>query len=126
VDFEEQARPAKNEERELVEFERRLQVAIRRHEAPLGLKSRVMAQARARRQARHGRGWMLQRIAASALLAALFGGFAVYHENLEHEKQERQIERRKGEQAAEQVMTALRITSKTLGKVNEHLAENAK
>lgn len=121
MDFDQQARPSKDEERELAEFERRLQVAIRRHEAPLGLKSRVLAQARARRQARHGRGWMLQRIAASALLAVLFGGFAVYHE-----QQERRIEQVKGEQAREQVMTALRITSRTLGKVNEHLAENTR
>jgi hypothetical protein len=121
VDFEERARPAKNEEKELAEFERRLQVAIRRHEAPLGLKSRVLAQARARRQARHGRGWIFQRIAASALLAGLFGGYAVYHE-----QQQRQIEQRKGEQAAQQLMTALRITSRTLSKVNEHLAENAR
>ena len=105
------------EEREIAEFERRLRFAMRRHEAPLGLKSRVLAQARARRQARHGRGWILQRIAASAVLAALFGGMAVYHET---------EERRKGEQAREQVMTALRITSKTLGRVNERLAENAR
>ncbi len=105
------------EEREIAEFERKLRFAMQRHEVPLGLKSRVLAQARARRQARHGRGWILQRIAASAVLAAVFGGIAVYHEA---------EERRRGEQAREQVMTAMRITSKTLGRVNERLAENAR
>ena len=125
MDFEE--RPKMNQEdradrdtadHDTAEYERRLQFAIRRHEAPLGLKSRVLAQARARRrQAKHSRGWMLQRIAASTLLAVLFGGFAVYHQK---------EEQRKGEQAREQVMMALRITSKTLGKVNEHLADSAK
>ena len=121
MDFEERSKSGKSEEREIAEFEHRLRMAIRRHEAPLGLKSRVIAQARARRRTQHGRGWMLQRIAASALLAALFGGFAVHHE-----QHERQIEQRKGQQAAEQVMIALRITSRTLGKVNEHLAEDAR
>jgi len=116
VDFEERTRPAKDEQREQAEFERRLRLAIRRHEAPLGLKSRVLAQARARRKARHGRAWIWQRLAASVVLAALFGGAAVYRENQE---------RRKGELAKEQVMTALRITHRTLDRVNEHLAENA-
>lgn len=125
MDFEERSKSEKSpeqslermEERDLAEFERRLRFAIRRHEAPLGLKSRVIAQARSRRRAQHGRGWIMQRIAASALLAALFGGVAVYHQN---------EERRKGEQAREQVMTALRITHRTLDRVSEHLAENAR
>lgn len=118
MDFEKQNRPRaeRDEDREQAEFERRLQLAIRRHEAPLGLKSRVLAQARARRNARHGRVWIWQRLAASVVLAALFGGVAVYREN---------EERRKGELAKEQVMTALRITHRTLDRVNEHLAENA-
>lgn len=104
-------------ERELAEFERKLRVGMRHREAPLGMKQRVLARARERRHAQRGRWWMVQRIAASAVLAALLGGFAVY----------RQVEeRRKGEEAREQVMTALRITSKTLDRVNEKLADDGK
>ena len=109
------------ETKELEELERRLRMALARRPAPLGLKQRVLAQARQRRlmgQApQQGRGWMLQRIAASMLLAALFGGFAVYRQ---------QEERRKGEAAREQVLTALRITNRTLDRVSEHLAVQSK
>lgn len=102
---------------ETAEFERKLRLAMRRREAPLGLQSRVLARARERRRAQSGRWWMLQRIAASAVLAAIFGGVAVY----------RQVEeRRKGEQARAQVMTALRITSRTLDKVNQRLADDTR
>jgi hypothetical protein len=109
------------ETRELEELERKLRMALARREAPLGLKQRVLAQARQRRlqgQApQQSRGWMLQRIAASILLAALFGGFAVYRQ---------QEERRKGEAAREQVMTALRITNRTLDRVSQRLAVESK
>jgi hypothetical protein len=110
-------------DQELAEFERKLRFALQHRAAPLGLKQRVLARARERRQAQHGRWWMLQRIAASAVLAAIFGGFAVYRQ-----VEERAIERRKGEEAREQVLTALRITNRTLDRVsdrvNERLAEN--
>ena len=108
-------------ERELAEFERKLRMAMQRRTAPVGMKQRVLARARERRQAQHGRGWMLQRIAASALLAAVFGGFAVYHQ-----VQERAEEQRKGEEAREQVMTAFRITQKTLGRVQERLDDDSR
>lgn len=105
---------------ELAEFERRLQAAMQRREAPLGLKARVLARSRAmareRREARQGRLWMLQRIAATAVLAALVSGFVVY----------RQVEeRRKGEQAREQVMIALRITSKALNRAGDRVNQRA-
>ena len=104
----------KHNEKELAEFERKLQIAMRRQPAPVGLKQRVLARARERRQARHGRMWIVQRIAASAVLAAIFGGFAVY----------RQVEeRRKGEEARAQVITALRIARKTLNRVGERVQE---
>ena len=109
------------DEAELAEFERRLRNAMQRHEAPLGLKARVLAQSRARmrenRRAQQG-GWMLQRIAASAVLAAIFGGIAVYRE-----MEVRSIERQKGEQAREQVMLALRITTRTLNRIGERMNE---
>ena len=132
-------------QRELEDFERKLRIAMQRREAPAGLKARVVAQSKAgkrksflvrnalgrsvlsrssqassvqgRLRAEHGRGWMLQRIAASALLAVLFGGYAAYHQR---------AEQRKGEAAREQVMLALRITNKTLDRVSERLAENSR
>jgi hypothetical protein len=64
---------------------------------------------------------MLQRIAASALLAAVFGGFAVYRQ-----VEERSLERKKGQQAREQILTALRITDKTLDRVNERLTQGSR
>jgi hypothetical protein len=107
--------------KELEELERKLRLALQRRPAPLGLKQRVLAQARRRRlegrKLPTGRGWMVQRIAASVLLAVVFGGFAVYRQ---------QEERRKGEAAREQVLTALRITNRTLDRVSAHLADEDK
>jgi hypothetical protein len=108
-------------EKELEEFERKLRFAMQHRAAPLGLKQRVMARARERRQAQRGRWWMVQRIAASVLLAAAFGGFAVYRQ-----VEERISEQKRGEEAREQVLTALRITNKALGRVNERLADGSR
>jgi anti-sigma-K factor RskA len=111
--------------REMADFEGLLRQAMQRHEAPLGLKQRVLARsremARERSLAQRSRVWMWQRVAASAVLAAALGGFVVYQQ---HEK--RVEEQRKGEEAREQVMTAFRITSKTLGRVNERLVVNSR
>jgi hypothetical protein len=99
---------------ELEEFEEKLRRAMGHRAAPVGLKQRVLAKARERRNAQRGRWWLWQRVAVSAVLAAVVGGAAVY----------RQVqERRKGEEAREQVMLALRITSKTLDRVNARLAD---
>ena len=102
------------DERDLQDFERKLRMAIVRREAPLGLKSRVLAQARERRQAQRGRLWIWQRVAATLVVAAVLGGFVEYR-HIE--------EQRKGEAAREQVLTALRITSKTMNRVQEKLAD---
>ncbi len=107
------------------EFERKLRIAMQRQAAPVGMKQRVLAHARERRQVRHGRVWMLQRIAASVVLAALVGGFAVYRQVQERETA-REVEQRKGEQAREQVLIAMRITSRTLGRVNQRLVEQSR
>jgi negative regulator of sigma E activity len=104
------------ESREVADFEAMLREAMQREEAPLGLKQRVLAKARERRRAERRPWWqvpLVQRVAVSMVLAAVCGGYAVYHQQAE--------ERRKGEEAREQVMTAFRITSKTLGRVNERL-----
>lgn len=105
--------------REMADFEARLRGAMQRQEAPLGLKQRVLAQARERRRAQQPwwRVHLVQRVAASLVLAAVCGGYAVYHQQAE----ERALEQKRGEEAREQVMTAFRITSKTLGRVNERL-----
>src|SRR5258708_5428866 len=112
--------PNREKNRELAEFEQKLRIAMQHRDAPIGLKQRVLARAREldqeRSLAHRGRVWMWQRVAASAVLAAVLGGFAVYQQ---HEK--RVEEQRKGEEAKEQVLTAFRITSKTLGRVNERL-----
>jgi hypothetical protein len=108
-------------EQELEEFERKLRFAMQHRAAPLGLKQRVLARARERRQAQRGRWWMVQRIAASVVLAAAFGGFAVYRQ-----VEERISEQKRGEEAREQVLTALRITNKALGRVNERLADGSR
>ena len=104
-------------EEELQEFERKLRSALQYRAAPLGLKQRVLARARERRQAQHGWRWMLQRITASAVLATAVGGAVVY----------RQVEeRRKGEEAREQVLTAMRIANKALDRVNERLSDGTR
>ena len=103
-------------EKEIAEFEQRLHRVMQRREAPIGLKQRVLARARERRQAQRGRRWMLQRVAASVVLAAACGGFALYHQ---HEE-----EQRKGEEARQQVLTAMRITNRTLDRVSTRLASD--
>ena len=109
------------DELELVEFERRLRMAMQRREAPLGLKTRVLAQARnreqERRQAQQG-SWMLQRIAALLVLVAILGGIAIYRQ-----VEVAALERQKGEQAREQVLLALRITNKALNRIGERMNE---
>ena len=107
-------------ERELQEFEQRLHRAIQRREAPIGLKQRVLARARERRQAQHSRWWMLQRVAASIVLAAACGGYAIYHQHA----QEQVEEQRKGAEARQQVLTAMRITNRALNHVSTRLSES--
>jgi hypothetical protein len=108
------------ESRDAANFEGMLRESMQRREAPLGLKQRVLARARERRRADQRPWWkvhLVQRVAASLVLASVVGGFAVYQQG-----EKRAAEQRKGEEAREQVMTAFRITSKTLGRVNERLS----
>lgn len=109
------------DEMELAEFERKLRMALQRREAPMGLKARVLAQSRARRRRfSEGGGWVVQRIAASAVLAAIASGIVVYRQ-----MEVRAAERQKGEQARAQVMLALRITGRALDRVNERINDRS-
>lgn len=64
-----------------------------------------------------GRGWAIQRIAASVALGAVVAGVAAYYQT----EQRRLVEAARAEQARDQVMEALRITSRTLDRVQDHL-----
>jgi hypothetical protein len=100
----------------LDDFELELKQALHRRPAPPGLKRRLLAQraARLHTQAARGTSVLWHRLAASiVLVAALGAGFAWR----QHEE-----ERRKGEQARQQVLTALRITSHALDHVQAQLA----
>ena len=98
------------------EFELELRQAMERRPAPPSLKRRVMQRRSARRTERHHTTMIWwQRLAASLVVGAIVaGGFGW-----------RQIEdRRKGEEAKQQVMTALRITNQVLNNMNRKLAEH--
>jgi hypothetical protein len=100
------------EHEELDEFERELKQALERRPAPPSLKHGVMER-RARRRQPQSMIWM--RLAATLLIVALLGG------GLRWGLQQRE-ERRQGEEARQQVMTALRITGHALNRVSTKLA----
>jgi hypothetical protein len=95
------------------EFERELRQALERRPAPPGLKRRLMEKRRARQP--HSTVWL--RLAASIALAAVLGGAAEWRH---------QEERRKGEEARRQVLTALRITNHALNQMNAQLAAHSR
>jgi hypothetical protein len=98
----------------LDDFEQELRTALERRPAPPGLKRRLMEQRNLRRTQRvHRHTMMWQRLAAAIVLAAVVGGGFVWRN---HE------ERIRGEEAREQVLTALRITGHALNQVNTQLA----
>jgi hypothetical protein len=98
----------------LDEFENELRQALERRPAPPGLKGRVIDQRNRRRTLKlHNRMVIWQRLAAILVLAAVLGGGFMWRER---------EERRKGEAAREQVLTALRITSRVLGNMNAQMA----
>jgi len=111
VDFEWPDQPQKSDE-----FERELKQAMERRPAPPSLKGRIMQQRSRRRSERHHTSIMWwKRLAASLLVGAVVaGGFGW-----------RQMEeRRRGEEAKQQVLTALRITNQVLNNMNRKLAEH--
>ena len=100
------------EPEELDEFERELKQALQRRPAPPSLKRRVL-ELRGQRRRPQSVIWM--RLAATLLIVALLGG------GLRWGLEQRE-ERRQGEEARRQVMTALRVTGHALDKVSTRLA----
>jgi len=95
------------------DFELELRQAMERKPAPPSLKRRILqAQAARKTQKLHVQTVWWQRLAASVLiLGVIAGGYSW-----------RQVEeRRKGEEAKQQLMTALRITNRALNDMNRRL-----
>ena len=100
------------------EFEQELQQAMSRRPAPPSLKRKIFDGRRLQKKERvHARMVMWQRIAASIVLAAVAGGAYMWHDA---------EQRRKGEEARQQVLTALRITSHALEQMNQQLADRSR
>jgi hypothetical protein len=95
------------------DFERELRSAFAQRNAPASLKRKVMA--RRAEIARRGRMVWLERIAASLILVAVAGAGVFWHH---------QEEQRRGAEAKQQVMTALRIANHALAQMNAQLAEH--
>ncbi len=98
------------------DFEQELAEAFARRPAPPSLKRKIMARRSQQNTERiHNRTALLQRLAACLVLgAALAGGFAWRNRE----------EQRKGEEARQQVLTALRVTNHALDQVKIQLAEH--
>ncbi len=107
------------------EFEGELSRSLERQPAPASLKRKVI-EGRQNRAELHltrasvrqrSRMIWLERIAASLVLAAVAGGAVMGHYA---------IERRRGEEAKQQVFTALRVTNHALQVMNAQLQEHDK
>ncbi len=107
------------------DFENELRDSLKREPAPASLKRKVMegrqnrAQLHLTRSSARQRSRMIwfERIAASLVLAGVAGGAMVGHYA---------IERRKGEEAKQQVFTALRVTNHAFEVMNAQLQERDK
>ncbi|MGD0729906.1 MAG: hypothetical protein ABR956_01495 [Terracidiphilus sp.] len=97
------------------EFEREMRHALERRPAPPGLKRRLMKRRGAQRTHRPSGLW--RRLAACLALVSVAAGGALWR-NAE--------QRRKGEAARQQVMTALRITGHALGEMNKQMAAHGR
>ena len=96
------------------DFERELRQAFERRPAPPGLKRKVMdRRSRQRTQRTRNRTILWQRLAASVVLAGVLCGGLAWHER---------EEKRKGEAARQEVLTALRITGRALNEMKTQLA----
>ncbi len=93
-------------------FERELHEAMERRPAPLSLKRGILEHRWQQRSRQRMRMVWFERLAASFVVAAVAGGVAIGHYA---------VERRKGEEAKQQVFTALRITNHALEQMNAQL-----
>jgi hypothetical protein len=99
------------------EFERELRQSLERQPAPASLKRKVMERRWHERSRQRTRMIWLERIAASLVVAGVAGSAVAGHYA---------IERRKGEEAKQQVFTALRITNHAIQVMNQQLQERDK
>jgi hypothetical protein len=99
----------------IADFERELEAALARRPAPPDLKRKIVG--RLWQQAGRSRRRMIwmERIAASLILAAVAGGAGFWH----HE-----VEKRRAEEARQQVFTALRVAGQALQQVNAQLTDH--
>lgn len=100
------------------EFERDLRSAMQRKPAPAGLKRKILERrAKVRAIRRHERVVWWERLAASIVLLGVVSGAFTWR-SME--------QRRKGEEAKQQVFTALRITGRALQQMNQQLTQQNK
>ena len=101
------------------DFEKELQQALERRPAPPSLKRRIMERRGLLTIERRRRSnWLVwQRVAAGLVVTAMLGGAMEW-------RLRREEERRQGEEARRQVMTALRITGHALNEMNVQLNRN--
>ena len=99
------------------DFELELSEVMQRRPAPPSLKRRILESRRQQRAQQRSRMVWFERIAASLVVGAVAGGAVMGHFA---------DERRKGEEAKQQVLTALRITGHALDQVNTQLEEHDK
>lgn len=105
------------DEHKFDEWEQELTEALTRRPAPPGLKQRIFAERARRAEAeRFNRSRLWMRVAASIALAAAVSGAGLWQWHRE------EADRQRGEEARQQVMTALGITARTLDKVQQRLA----
>lgn len=102
------------------EFEKELRQALERRPAPPSLKRKVMERRGLQTtERRHYYRVAWQRVAAGLLLAATLGGLMQW-------QLQRAEDRRRGEEARRQVMTALRVTQRALNEMNLRLAAHSR
>ncbi len=108
-------REPQNDLDDMVDFERQLQAALARRPAPPDLKRKIIGRLWQQAGRSQRRMIWLERLAASLILAAVASGAAFWRH---HEEQ------RRGEEAKQQVFTALRIANHALEQMNAQLAEH--
>jgi len=106
------------------DFERELREAMRRRPAPLGLKQKILQRRNLGRVRRLPGTWLFQWEPAVGALAAMIVVVVIVVSTVGVLSLRRQAEvNRRGEEAKQQVFTALRITNHALEQMNAQLRE---